>query len=431
MLFFTCLILAGVFDLVWWSVASRRLRLAQVRPVWRWAWFLFMCLQFGSYLTIVAMRGTHHEPPLPTAWLVLVYTWHVFLLPLWLILWTSAGAISGLVRLVVRQFRRRHRTARAAEGADVVLQSGPLPGPLPEGEGELTPEHRRDACATKAAPSRRELMRAGVAAIPPVAGVFVAGGALWQQELFDVVKLSVPVAGLPGELDGLRIAHVSDAHVGKFTSAAKLRQITQAVNDLDVDLVVFTGDLIDHWMGGLDDGIALIRSFRSRQGTFLVEGNHDLMDDRIGFRYEVRRAGLRLLLNEATTLNIRGRKTQFLGIRWGSPSRPSALFEEHFAATLPLRDPAAFPIVLAHHPHTFDVAADAGLPLVLCGHTHGGQIMLARDLGPARLMYKYLSGLYRRAGTSLVVSNGVGNWFPLRINAPAQLAELTLRRGNV
>ncbi|MGA2497435.1 MAG: metallophosphoesterase [Tepidisphaeraceae bacterium] len=497
MMFLTCLFLAGVLDLAWWRLASRRLRRAGVSRAWRWAWLLFMTLQFGGYLAVIVFRGNHAEPPLPGPLLVLVYTWHVFVLPLWMILWAGSGAMSWLVRFVACRVRRLLRPAGTTEYADLLCQYGPRPDPLPEAEGELTPrstaahglearatrdgqtdtapvpDHGRDAHATKpaaptrrdliqvvpvpspacgeragdggvattcdcpapspdrAVPTRRDLIRAGVAAIPAVAGVFVAAGGVWQQELFEVVKLNIPVAGLPAELDGLRIAHVSDTHVGKFTSPAKLRSIAQAVNDLDTDLVAFTGDLIDHWMGGLDDGIALIRSFRSRHGTFLVEGNHDLMDDRIGFRWEVRRAGLRLLLNESATLRIRGQKTQILGIRWGASNSHLPLFEEHLAATLPLRDPAAFPIVIAHHPHTFDPAAAAGLPLVLCGHTHGGQLMLTRDIGPARILYKYLSGLYRRERTSLVVSNGVGNWFPLRINAPAQLAELTLRRENV
>ncbi|MFI5379972.1 MAG: metallophosphoesterase [Tepidisphaerales bacterium] len=366
-----------------------------------------MAVQFGSYLTIVIFRGFHHEPPLPGPLLVLVYTWHVFVLPLWLAIWTSSLAMPRLVSFVARRVRR-------------------LPNPTAQ-----VPESGRDACATgSAAPSRRDLIRAGVTAIPPVAGVFTAAYALRQQELFEVIKLDVPVAGLPDELDGLRIAHVSDPHVGKFTSSAKLREITQAVNDLNVDLVAVTGDLIDHWMGVLDDGIALVRSFRSRNGTFLCEGNHDLMEDHDGFESLVRKAGLRLLLNESAMLQIRGRKVQMLGIRWGRRKNLDAMYAEHFAATLPLRDPAAFPILIAHHPHTFDPAAEAGLPLVLCGHTHGGQIMLTRSIGPARILYKYLSGLYRRDGTSLVVSNGVGNWFPLRINAPAQLAELTLRRAS-
>ncbi len=95
---------------------------------------------------------------------------------------------------------------------------------------------------------------------------------------------------------------------------------------------------------------------------------------------------------------------------------------------LPGRDPDAFTILLAHHPHAFDPAAAAGIPLTLTGHTHGGQLMLTKDIGAGPAMFRYWSGLYRKGKRALVVSNGVGNWFPLRINAPAEIAHLTLRR---
>jgi predicted MPP superfamily phosphohydrolase len=94
-----------------------------------------------------------------------------------------------------------------------------------------------------------------------------------------------------------------------------------------------------------------------------------------------------------------------------------------------LREAGAFPIFLAHHPHLFDGAAAAGLPLVLAGHTHGGQLMLSDNVGVGPLRFRYWSGTYRRGDARLFVNNGVGNWFPLRVNAPAEIVKLTLRRG--
>src|SRR5205085_1142502 len=117
-------------------------------------------------------------------------------------------------------------------------------------------------------------------------------------------------------------------------------------------------------------------------------------------------------------------------IRWGSPwNRRDAYINEHTQETLSLRDPNAFPILLSHHPHAFDPASAQGIPLTLAGHTHGGQLMLTPTFGAGPLLFKYWSGLYRRlTGEALVVSNGTGNWFPLRINAPAEILHLTLRR---
>jgi hypothetical protein len=82
---------------------------------------------------------------------------------------------------------------------------------------------------------------------------------------------------------------------------------------------------------------------------------------------------------------------------------------------------------MTHHPHGFDAAVRHGLPLTLAGHTHGGQLMLTDHIGAGPLMFRYWSGPYEKGGHHLIVSNGVGNWFPLRTHAPAELIHLTLR----
>ena len=98
------------------------------------------------------------------------------------------------------------------------------------------------------------------------------------------------------------------------------------------------------------------------------------------------------------------------------------------AALLRQRQADAFPILLEHHPHAFDAAAESGIPLTLYGHTHGGQLMLNEQLGFGPAMFRYWSGFYRRGTSQLIVSNGVGNWFPVRMNAPAEIVHLTLKR---
>ena len=87
--------------------------------------------------------------------------------------------------------------------------------------------------------------------------------------------------------------------------------------------------------------------------------------------------------------------------------------------------------VLEKGGNAFDAAAASGVPLTVSGHTHGGQLMLTDDFGFGPLMYRYWSGLYRKPeenGAALVVSNGVGNWFPVRTRAPAEIIALTLRQ---
>jgi len=118
---------------------------------------------------------------------------------------------------------------------------------------------------------------------------------------------------------------------------------------------------------------------------------------------------------------------QLLGLRWG-PRRGDAAIDASMHELLQQRQPDAFPILMAHHPHAFDPAAAAGIPLTLSGHTHGGQLMLSKNLGCGPMMFRYWSGLYEKGDNKLIVANGVGNWFPLRINAPAEIAHITLHR---
>jgi uncharacterized protein len=112
--------------------------------------------------------------------------------------------------------------------------------------------------------------------------------------------------------------------------------------------------------------------------------------------------------------------------RWGSRSEEGV--RAGVENVLKQRRSDTFAILLAHHPHAFDPAADAGVPLTVGGHTHGGQFQLIEDVDFGQLMYKYWSGLYRKGDSFTSISNGIGNWFPLRINVPCEIIHLTLRR---
>jgi predicted MPP superfamily phosphohydrolase len=157
-------------------------------------------------------------------------------------------------------------------------------------------------------------------------------------------------------------------------------------------------------------------------------GNHDLFENPTAFRTKVTAADIGLIVDDTMPLTLRGQRVDILGLGWGTPEYPRAHgIESHMAGLLGKGRGDAFRILLAHHPHAFDPAAAMGIPLTLSGHTHGGQIMLTPNWGAGRV-FKYWSGLYEHGPAKLVVSNGVGNWFPLRIGAPAEIVHLTLRQ---
>jgi predicted MPP superfamily phosphohydrolase len=273
--------------------------------------------------------------------------------------------------------------------------------------------------------TRRQLLGTAAVALPVAAAFGATGYCLPKTRRFRIREMTLSIRDLPAALDGIRIAQVSDTHVGKFTRGKMLREIADATNRLDADLVMLTGDLIDNSLDALPSALEMVKRMNPRSGLFIIEGNHDLFDDPKEFVRRVRESGFTLLRNEAVTIELRGHPVQILGITWEQHAADMARSVDTVAK---LRDPAAFPLLLAHHPHAFDSAMKHGLPLTLSGHTHGGQLMIGADLGVGPMMFKYWSGLYQKNYHSLVVSNGVGNWFPLRSYAPAEILHLTLRK---
>lgn len=278
--------------------------------------------------------------------------------------------------------------------------------------------------------SRRDFLRFGAAIAPPIFTFGLTGIALYQLNQVRIRRFVLPIPDLPNALDGMTIAQVSDMHVGRFTKGEVLEKTVRLVNELRADLVLLTGDLINDALADLDPGLNLARQMKAGFGVAIIEGNHDLIENPREFETRVRASGIPFLLDESMIVDVRGFPVQLLGLRWTrvhDKNRDVAIGAE-VKKLLEQRNPDAFPILLAHHPHAFDAAAESGMPLTLSGHTHGGQLMLNEQLGFGPALFRYWSGLYKRGTSKLIVSNGVGNWFPLRVNAPAEIVHLSLRR---
>ena len=269
------------------------------------------------------------------------------------------------------------------------------------------------------------------AGLPFLVALIATAYASWQLDRFRIRRLKLTIPNLPSSLAGFTIVHLSDLHIGKLTRGKVLDDIVAATTQLQPDLILFTGDLINMSLEDLPVGLEKLREMKSRYGLFLCEGNHDLIEDPSRFEAEVRASGLHFLTNESAVFEVKGQKVRILGLRWGEEL---ALADKNTGAAqasalhrlLAQSDPGEFTILLCHHPAAFDAAAAAGIPLTLAGHTHGGQLMLTRTRGFGPWLYRYWSGLYQKGASQLIVSNGVGNWFPLRIHAPAELIHLTL-----
>ena len=378
----TCMALGDLL----WCFAALRLR----RRWMRWTIGVFGVLQFaGLTMILFSRKGAGFEEMLPRPLHSMILAWHVVILLPWLA-WRIVRAAVSLLGKIARIVRR-------------------------------TP-----AIEMSAAPAvtRREFLGAAAALTPPMLTFAAAGVGEMQLDGFRIRRIEVPVPELPPALEGLSIAHVTDFHVGRFTRGRVLERIVEETNRLDADVVALTGDFINHSLRDLPAALEIVRSLRARHIVAACEGNHDLIEDARTFHREAERGGMPMLRGDSATTMIRGQRVQLLGLPW---NHSVAGMRDSAAALLARRDPGAWPLLLAHHPHAWDFADE--IPLTLAGHTHGGQLMLTGRLGAGSLFYRYWSGLYSRPSGALVVSNGVGNWFPVRIQAPAEILHLTLRRG--
>lgn len=397
-----------LLDAYWWWRADRLLRPLRRRRFWRTALAVFMSLQAAGFAWLILSRGWRLDggDPLPRWLTAAVFTWHLLVMPLPAILCLLVDIGCALTLLV-----------RRLSAKPTLVETEPTAQP--------------------AFITRRQLLGATVAALPPLATAGLTIYSLPQLDRFRIRPLTLVLPTLPRDLDGLTIAHVTDIHVGRFTTGRILSKIVEQSNALRADLVLMTGDLINTSLSDLSGGLDVVRKLDARHGVYLCEGNHDLIDSGPEFRRRTKGAGVPLLVNESEEFRVNGAPLQLLGLRWGTglpiatraTERGDAAIRRSMDDLLRLRRPDAFPILLAHHPHAFDPAAEAGIPLTLSGHTHGGQLMLSKNIGFGPMMFRYWSGEYTKGPSKLVVSNGVGNWFPVRANAPAEIVHITLWRG--
>lgn len=232
---------------------------------------------------------------------------------------------------------------------------------------------------------------------------------------------------LPLELDGLRIAHLSDFHLG--VPSPGVSAVAQAVAwafERKPDFVVITGDLLTH-----PRGVHLLKRFARLlpQPTFAVLGNHDVAISRDP---QARRSDLKelepatLLRDDGVELEIRNRKV------WIAGTHPRLIVRNR-----PRIDPnslsreADLRILLCHYPRVADVLEPNRFDLVLAGHMHDGQIALPYPGGKIRLAHptaRYASGIYRNRASLMHVSPGLGTTFvPFRFAARPEATELVLR----
>lgn len=255
------------------------------------------------------------------------------------------------------------------------------------------------------------------------AATLAARGSRGWRAAFEQTHHEVKVKGLSGAHDGLRIAQLSDLHVGWSTPPERIRAAVRAVNAAHVDLVVLTGDYVTNHAAAV---ALLAEQLKGLEPpAFAVLGNHDHWTHAHGVTAQLERAGCTVLRNAHTRVSVRGARLSIIGIddeRSGHDDVGAAFKGVGHGSRL----------VLTHTPPTAEKLPAGGGLLCLTGHTHGGQIhvpgVTRRVL--ARLGQPYVRGMYAVNGNHLYVNRGLGygvGGAALRVDSRPEISFFTLR----
>jgi predicted MPP superfamily phosphohydrolase len=244
-----------------------------------------------------------------------------------------------------------------------------------------------------------------------------------------VVRVEVPIAGLPHALDGYTIAQITDIHVGPTIKRAYLNAIVNRVNGLKPDMIAITGDLVDGSVRRLSLHTEPLKRLAARDGIFFVTGNHEYYSGALEWIAELRRLGLTVLMNEHVVRERDGAALMIAGVADYSAHH----FHESHRSDPQAAAAGAPPhvqvrVLLAHQPRTALVAADCGYHLQLSGHTHGGQFFPWNLFVP--LQQPFVAGLNKVRDLWVYTSRGTGYWGPpKRFGAPSEITLVTLVQG--
>ena len=274
---------------------------------------------------------------------------------------------------------------------------------------------------------RRSFIKLASAGIVAGAGA-TALGAGWVTAVEPnwpvVERVTVPLPRLPGQLDGLRVAQLSDLHISQYTTAEDVERAVALAMSLSPDLLVLTGDFI--WRQATEYATQLVEPLRLLQaplGAYAVLGNHDHWEGAALAASVLAQTGVALMVNRAVRLDA-GAPLWLVGLDdvWEN--------KQDLRAALAATPDEECKLLLVHEPDFADEAAHYPVDLQLSGHSHGGQINLPL-LGPPVLPYlgqKYPSGLYQVNHLAVYTNRGIGVIAPpIRFNCRPEVTLLTLR----
>ncbi|HUT52397.1 MAG TPA: metallophosphoesterase [bacterium] len=374
------------------------------------AFFILVVQALEAFLLVRGLKVPVRFVP----WIIAAFV--VFNLPLPYALWLQTGArqpSSLLAALVVRPF-----FSWQFNWLTFLVFLGPVIGLV------------RLGALVSGSEAVVTVLRWGVLGISAAAGVLAIYG-LWGTIYPPEVKtVEIFLPGLDPQDDGLRIAQLSDLHAAWWNSRAELQKIGDLTAAHNPDLLLITGDMVDHnpdYVYAVADGLEQVKP---RLGKFAVIGNHDVYTGREAVASRMEERGFHMLRGECVGLEGRGARLSLAGYDDSGKSWTSGDPAENKTPRAVEKCPPGQPVILlAHRPPRTEKLTGSNVALTLSGHTHGGQFRIPfGGPGIADFTFPHAMGLYHLDGHTLYVTRGTGTvGWPFRLFCPPEITIIVLR----
>ncbi len=377
----------------------------------------------GPFFVIQVLYKTWHPEYVDRVWAIIWFPW--FLLQVNVLLYATYRGIRYLMKKIFRHDVRHSPT-------DMKNNT------LRKNMASVT-----DSVAREERPPRRRFIQSAALALGGVAvNATILRGANGDEDVI-VERIKIKVPNLPESFRGLRIGMISDIHSNDFMTRERMKLYARGLNALKADLIVIPGDFVHNRVKQVYPFAEAFSELTAPLGVYGVTGNHDYYArdiDRVV--REVEDAGIQVLINENVRLTRGSDSIRLLGVD------EDAIYDvkEYLARTDTSRGAIDHmmtgvahdetKILLCHKPYPFEQYAELGVDLMLSGHTHGGQIVLAgterrtMNVSIASLASTYLAGHYRsvhRPEAQMYISRGIGTTgIPIRINCPPEITHIML-----
>ncbi|MDQ3193932.1 MAG: metallophosphoesterase [Bacteroidota bacterium] len=291
--------------------------------------------------------------------------------------------------------------------------------------------------------SRRVFIKSSAALVSGYAFTGATLGVLSSED-YEIVYKEIKIPDLPVELKGVTITLICDIHSGPYMKEDLMNEYVQVINDLKSDFILIPGDITNSEKTEVIPFANAFKNLKASKGIYASLGNHDYFSDpEFIAKIISEETPIKLLRNDSEIININGKDLCILGVEDTRQSGSAIdnvvmgylnmtvekLKEKLVSKNLNYESTPK--VALIHKPYFFEQMKDKQLDLILSGHTHGGQVVLAKlgniNLSFAGAVSKYISGIYENEVSKMYISRGIGSVaLPIRFNCPPEITKITL-----